>query len=117
MGRVVPQNDPTWQGIIYRLASARPDMIVYGCLLAFVNRVIPRPLSDRWRRWVAIGGAAGWVGFFAFLALGNRVAGFELFGGRHLLTHGDQVTGGGVHLGDAHAPGDPWPLCAGLGSR
>ena len=44
------ENDPTWQGIIYRLASARPDMIVYGCLLAFVNRAIPRPLTDRWRQ-------------------------------------------------------------------
>lgn len=75
------EDDPTWQGIIYRLASARPDMIVYGCLLAFVNRVIPRPLTDQWRRGIAIGGALGWVGFFAFLALGNRVAGFELFGG------------------------------------
>lgn len=75
------EDDPTWQGIIYRLASARPDMIVYGCLLAFVNRVIPRPLTDRWRRGIAIGGALGWIGFFGFLALGNRVAGFELFGG------------------------------------
>ncbi len=73
--------DPTWQGIVYRLASARPDMIVYGCLLAFVNRAIPRPLTEQWRRGVAIGGAAGWIGFFAFMILGNRVAGFELFGG------------------------------------
>jgi peptidoglycan/LPS O-acetylase OafA/YrhL len=56
-------------------------MIVYGCLLAFVNRVIPRPLTDRWRRGIAIGGALGWIGFLGFLALGNRVAGFELFGG------------------------------------
>lgn len=75
------ENDPTWQGIVYRLASARPDMIVYGCLLAFVNRVIPRPLTDQWRRGIAIGGALGWIGFFGFLALGNRVPGFELFGG------------------------------------
>lgn len=75
------EGDPTWQGIVYRLASARPDMIVYGCLLAFANRAIPRPLTERWRRGVAIGGAMGWVGFFAFLALGNRVVGFELFGG------------------------------------
>ena len=75
------EGDPTWQGVVYRLASARPDMIVYGCLLAFVNRAIPRPLTEQWRRGVAIGGAAGWIGFFAFMILGNRVAGFELFGG------------------------------------
>jgi peptidoglycan/LPS O-acetylase OafA/YrhL len=75
------ENDPTWQGIVYRLASARPDMIVYGCLLAFVNRVIPRPLTETWRRGVAIAGALGWIGFFGFIALGNRVPGFELFGG------------------------------------
>lgn len=73
--------DPTWQGIAYRLASARPDMIVYGCLLAFVNRAIPRPLTEQWRRGIATAGAVGWVGFLGFLALGNRVAGFELFGG------------------------------------
>jgi peptidoglycan/LPS O-acetylase OafA/YrhL len=75
------ENDPTWQGIVYRLASARPDMIVYGCLLAFVNRAIPRPLTDVWRKGIAVAGAIGWVGFLGFLLLGNRVAGFELFGG------------------------------------
>jgi peptidoglycan/LPS O-acetylase OafA/YrhL len=75
------ENDPTWQGIVYRIASARPDMIVYGCLLAFVNRRIARPLSDRLRRWVAIGGAAGWVAYLGFIVLGDRVPGFELFGG------------------------------------
>lgn len=75
------EGNVTWQGVIYRLASARPDMIVYGCLLAFVNRAIPRPLSAAWRRWIAIGGVLGWIGFLGFLAAGNRVAGFELFGG------------------------------------
>jgi peptidoglycan/LPS O-acetylase OafA/YrhL len=75
------EDDPTWQGIVYRLASARPDMIVYGCLLAFVNRAVPRPLTEQWRRGIAIGGALGWIGFVVFLALGNRVPGFELFGG------------------------------------
>jgi peptidoglycan/LPS O-acetylase OafA/YrhL len=73
--------DPTWQGIVYRLASARPDMIVYGCLLAFVNRAIPRPLTEQWRKGIAVAGAVGWVGFLGFIVLGNRVAGFELFGG------------------------------------
>ena len=73
--------DPTWQGIVYRIASARPDMIVYGCLLAFVNKAIPRPLTDRFRRRVAVLGALGWIGYLGFIALGDRVAGFELFGG------------------------------------
>jgi len=75
------ENDPTWQGIVYRIASARPDMIVYGCLLALVNRAIPRPLTTTVRRWVAIAGAAGWVGYFGFIAGGDRLPGFELFGG------------------------------------
>ncbi len=75
------ESDPTWQGIIFRLASSRPDMIVYGCLIAFVNRAIPRPLTVGWRKAIAIGGAVGWIGFLGFIALGNRVAGFELFGG------------------------------------
>jgi peptidoglycan/LPS O-acetylase OafA/YrhL len=75
------EGDPTVQGVLYRLASARPDMIVYGCLFALVNRAIPRPLTERWRRGIAVGGAAGWVGFVGFILLGNRVPGFELFGG------------------------------------
>lgn len=75
------ENDPTWQGIVYRLASARPDMIVYGCLLAFFIRSIPRPITAQWRRWIAIGGALGWIGFLGFIALGDRAPGFELFGG------------------------------------
>ena len=61
------EGNVTWQGVIYRLASARPDMIVYGCLLAFANRAIPRPLSATWRRWIAIGGVLGWIGFLGFL--------------------------------------------------
>jgi peptidoglycan/LPS O-acetylase OafA/YrhL len=73
--------DPTWQGIVYRIASARPDMIVYGCLLAFLNKAIPRPLTDRFRKGIAALGALGWVGYLVFIALGDRVPGFELFGG------------------------------------
>ena len=57
-------------------------MIVYGCLLAFVEPGDPpaahRPVASRHRRSA---GRIGWVGFFGFLALGNRVPGFELFGG------------------------------------
>lgn len=71
----------TWQGVIYRIASARPDVIVYGCLLAFANRALPRPLPESLRRWVAVGGVAGWIAFIGFIVLGDRVAGFELFGG------------------------------------
>jgi peptidoglycan/LPS O-acetylase OafA/YrhL len=75
------ENDPTWQGIIYRIASARPDMIVYGCLLAFVNRAIPRPVPATLRRWITIAGMAAWVSFFVFIAGGDRLPGFALFGG------------------------------------
>lgn len=75
------EDDPTWQGIAYRLASARPDMIVYGCLLAFVNRAIPRPVSEQLLRVLRVLGGIAWAAFFAFIVLANRVPGFELFGG------------------------------------
>ena len=71
----------TWQGVVYRIASARPDMIVYGCLLAFVNKAIRRPLSEQFRKLIAVLGALGWVAYLLFIALGERVPGFELFGG------------------------------------
>jgi peptidoglycan/LPS O-acetylase OafA/YrhL len=75
------EGDITWQGVIYRIASARPDMIVYGCLLAFVNRAIPRPLTDAFRKRIAIAGAVGWVAYLGFIVFGERVPGLELFGG------------------------------------
>jgi peptidoglycan/LPS O-acetylase OafA/YrhL len=67
--------------VLYRLASARPDMIVYGCLLAMANRAIRRPLSTAWRRGLGVAAGISWMAFFSFLVLGNRAPGFELFGG------------------------------------
>ncbi len=77
----VDENDVIWQGVVYRLASARPDMIVYGCLLAFVNRAIPRPVPERLHRWLTPAARLSWFIFFAFMLFANRLPGFELFGG------------------------------------
>jgi peptidoglycan/LPS O-acetylase OafA/YrhL len=57
----------TWQGVVYRIVAVRPDMIVYGCLLAFVARWIPRPVPDRIRRLLAVAGITGWLLFGAAL--------------------------------------------------
>lgn len=59
--RELPEYGTTWQGVVYRLAATRPDMIVWGCLMAFVAKAIPRPVPDHIRRWVAFGGMAGWT--------------------------------------------------------
>jgi len=77
----VDENDPTWQGIIYRIASARPDMIIYGCLLAFVARRLQGPLPARFHRWLGRAAVVAWIWFFAVLLLGGRIWGFDLFGG------------------------------------
>ncbi|MFZ4517309.1 MAG: acyltransferase family protein [Microthrixaceae bacterium] len=53
----------TWQGVVYRIVSVRPDMIVYGCLIAFVARRIPRPVPAHIRKWLAVGGYVGWFVF------------------------------------------------------
>jgi peptidoglycan/LPS O-acetylase OafA/YrhL len=79
--RFTDEGDATWQGVVYRLASARPDMIIYGCLLAFANRAIPRPLTAQWRNGIAVAGAIGWIAMLSFMVLGNRAPGFDLFGG------------------------------------
>ncbi len=77
----VDQEDPTWQGIVYRIAASRPDMIVYGCLTALVARMVPRPVPDAIRRWLAILGPLGWAWFVAVLIGMGRIPGFEMWGG------------------------------------
>jgi peptidoglycan/LPS O-acetylase OafA/YrhL len=72
--------NPTWQGILYRIASSRPDMIVYGCLIAFVARAIPRPVPDKIRYAIAISAQLGWVVFAVVLCATHVVPGFERFG-------------------------------------
>ncbi len=75
-------DNPTWQGFIYRFASMRPDMIVYGCLIAIVTRAIPRPIPTWFRRFLMITGPLSWVWFVTVLFLANSgIWGFELWGG------------------------------------
>lgn len=75
-------DDPTWQGFVYRFASMRPDMIVYGCLIAFMSRAIPRPVPAWFNRFLAIVGPISWVWFVAVLLLADSgLWGFELWGG------------------------------------
>ncbi len=76
----VDQHHITWQGVLYRIAAVRPDMIVCGCLLAFIARAIPRPLTTRARRIIAVLGAIGWVLFFATMLTATRFPVFTMFG-------------------------------------
>jgi peptidoglycan/LPS O-acetylase OafA/YrhL len=73
----------TWQGVVYRIASSRPDVIVLGCLTAVLARRIPRPLSERAHK--VIGGLAllGWAWFaMVIIACAPGPPGaFALFGG------------------------------------
>lgn len=77
----IDQEDPIWQGIVYRIAASRPDMIVYGCLAAFAARAVPRPVPASIRRWLAILGPIGWVLFATELVGMGRIPGFEMWGG------------------------------------
>jgi peptidoglycan/LPS O-acetylase OafA/YrhL len=77
----VDEGDPTWQGVLYRIASARPDMIIYGCLLALLARHLQGPRSPRFQRNLSAAAVAAWIWFFAVMLLGGRVWGFDLFGG------------------------------------
>ncbi len=78
--RFVDQDGITWQGVLYRIAAVRPDMIVVGCLLAFVLRRVPRPVPATLIRWLRVLGPLSWVTFVGFMLVSNRVRGFELFG-------------------------------------
>lgn len=73
----------TWQGVVYRLAAFRPDMIVWGCLMALVARWIPRPIPDTLRKVLAVVAAFGWM--WLVLVLFTCEPGppgpFSLFGG------------------------------------
>ncbi len=71
----------TAQGVAYRLAAVRPDMIVVGCLLAIGARHIPRPVPRHWLRLLGVTASACWVLFFAAMAGSGRVWGFDRFGG------------------------------------
>jgi peptidoglycan/LPS O-acetylase OafA/YrhL len=60
------EGDITWQGVVYRIAGTRPDMIVWGCLVALVARKIPRPVPEQIRKAIAVAGMFGWA-LFAFV--------------------------------------------------
>ncbi len=53
----------TWQGVVYRIASTRPDVIVLGCLAAVLARKIPRPVPERIRKVLAGLAYFGWAWF------------------------------------------------------
>ncbi|UDY34639.1 acyltransferase family protein [Dermatobacter hominis] len=78
--RFADQDQLTWQGVVYRIAAVRPDMIVCGCLAAFVARRIPRPVPDHVRRVIAVLGALGWVMFAGVLLFASRFPFFTMFG-------------------------------------
>lgn len=73
----------TWQGVVYRIASTRPDMIVLGCLTAIVARKIPRPVPERIRKALAVAAVVGWLWFaFVIVACAPGPPGaLSLFGG------------------------------------
>lgn len=75
------QNNPTWQGFLYRFASFRPDMIIYGCLLAFLNRWIPRPFTPALRKWLGILATIAWIFLVSVVLFAGTVPGFFLYGG------------------------------------
>jgi peptidoglycan/LPS O-acetylase OafA/YrhL len=76
----VDEGDITWQGVLYRIAAVRPDMIVCGCLAAFIARAIPRPLPERTRRIIAVAGAIGWILFWGVMLTATRFPVFTMFG-------------------------------------
>ena len=57
------QDSVTWQGVVYRIASSRPDSIVLGCLAAIVVKHIPRPLPPVVDRWLARLAVLAWLWF------------------------------------------------------
>jgi peptidoglycan/LPS O-acetylase OafA/YrhL len=74
------EGDLSWQGVLYRIAAVRPDMIVCGCLGAFVARRLSRPLTETTRKVIAVLGALGWVLFVAVLLFAARFPFFTMFG-------------------------------------
>ena len=81
VGKFADEGNVTWQGVVYRCAAVRPDMIVLGCLTAFVARAIPRPVPQHVLRLLAWLGPIGWLLFIAILVGAGRFPGFGLFGG------------------------------------
>lgn len=78
--RFVDKENPTFAGILYRIAGVRPDMIAFGCLLAFVYKYLPDPLSKRASRTLTVMGVVGAVTMFVYMFVANRYQGLRVFG-------------------------------------
>ncbi len=74
-----------WEGVVYRIAVTRPDMIVYGCLIAILAKSIPKEPPAWLLRTLAVAAPICWGIFFFTIVFGGRgisqVPGLELFGG------------------------------------
>jgi peptidoglycan/LPS O-acetylase OafA/YrhL len=81
----IDRDAPQWEGFVYRIAVTRPDMIVYGCLIAILAKSIPKEPPSWLLRTLAISAPICWGIFFFTIVFGGRgieqVAGLELFGG------------------------------------
>ncbi len=77
------EGDITWQGVVYRIASTRPDVIVLGCLTAVLARKIPRPVPDRIRKVLAVVAyiAWAWFGLVLLTCAPGAPSAFSMFGG------------------------------------
>jgi len=75
------QGDVTIQGALFRLACMRPDSLVFGCLLAIINKAIPRPIPEKLIQVTRYFAYAGWITLITFAFMGNRTPFFELFAG------------------------------------
>ena len=77
------EGDITWQGVVYRIASTRPDVIVLGCLTAVLARKIPRPVPERIRKVLAVVAyiAWAWFGLVLLTCAPGAPSAFSMFGG------------------------------------
>jgi peptidoglycan/LPS O-acetylase OafA/YrhL len=59
----------------------RPDSLVFGCLLAIINKAIPRPIPEKLIQITRYFAYAGWITLITFAFMGNRTPFFALFTG------------------------------------
>jgi peptidoglycan/LPS O-acetylase OafA/YrhL len=74
-----------WQGVLYRMGMMRPDMIVYGCLVAVVAKSVPKETPQWLLRTLSVVAPLCWVIFGLTVVFGGSgsgtVPGLALFGG------------------------------------
>lgn len=73
------KDNPTLAGILYRIAGVRPDMIAYGCLLAFVYKRLPDPLPPKWSRVLSTIGPIGMFSMIIYIGAANRLPEWRVF--------------------------------------